>query len=880
MADFIHQAIYGADKDGYHELITSVDLSEGERNDFRFAYGQFLEDSTQQRTMYWAHSLNVKDRYVFANCVTNRGGDALDPQMRAKRLMHVYFLPVHYAKEKLISPFEFFQNIQFESQLRDFSDVAHAKIETLPSIERPFPNHAVPQEFFGEVFYYLSRKRTIVVTPFSEWQRSRTDFAITVMSCIYYALSEVGVSIDIDPFDISFSTVDPKSLTDPYQATNMPRIVFASGEAFYRLRSNYASNFYFVECGKPNNDVLADINSYLLSQHAIARQALTEVEINAAREQIEHERLLAKRAKEKEETEKKITRFVTSLPFKKSDELISLYDGADEERRVALYRELASRAQAESKAQAISRQDYNRFNWLFGPAFLLPFPNVMGIETNFVEDMLKQFLSDGINLTDVNLNRWLSKKLTDEATNQYRHRTISWLVSQQKDSIHRCIIASMTDGKAKYPKNLFEKMKVLFWLLDFKIDSEGILDVEDKSLYEEIMRFLSEYIISKSWYSTWKKKIEKKRSIFQVRQILRGAEAFHEQTKTVPPVTKGREQPVQPKNKSWRKYALIGLAFLLVLVLSSYGIGFTGGKKHGEYGEGRIDGYNQGKAEGYEQGYSDAVAEAEKQIAEWQGRYEDYSRHIEEINADEANASVASQPNSEKPPRTIQFTIRYDAHTNGGQGSISDQKLSSREPVDLSIQAKKAGWEFVGWNMDKSAKVSMKSLEVQDSDITLYAIYKKVITVTFIDGNHSEKKTDELYNNESSIKIKTPKTSNKTDWTGEGWVIGTEDVGKYAVDANSDYEATADVTLYRQYKRDCTAVFMQPWKQEQTITVYWRANNPEQYSGSIKMPIGREGDPNFYWIPSDNPSIQLQPNDSYPLRGDVTFTGSKALDDV
>ena len=80
------------------------------------------------------------------------------------------------------------------------------------------------------------------------------------------------------------------------------------------------------------------------------------------------------------------------------------------------------------------------------------------------------------------------------------------------------------------------------------------------------------------------------------------------------------------------------------------------------------------------------------------------------------------------------YTVTYDYKTNGGTSSTkTTDKVNYGETIDLSPTATKEGWTFVGWNTNKDATTKLSSLTMGNSNVTLYAIYRKEAkTVTII----------------------------------------------------------------------------------------------------------------------------------------------------
>lgn len=87
-------------------------------------------------------------------------------------------------------------------------------------------------------------------------------------------------------------------------------------------------------------------------------------------------------------------------------------------------------------------------------------------------------------------------------------------------------------------------------------------------------------------------------------------------------------------------------------------------------------------------------------------------------------------------------TVTYNYSYNGGSSATkTNASVEEGASIDLTPTATKSGWTFVGWNTDPSATSKMTSLKMGTSNVTLYAIYKKTITGTFIDYSGTTKKT-------------------------------------------------------------------------------------------------------------------------------------------
>lgn len=147
--------------------------------------------------------------------------------------------------------------------------------------------------------------------------------------------------------------------------------------------------------------------------------------------------------------------------------------------------------------------------------------------------------------------------------------------------------------------------------------------------------------------------------------------------------------------------------------------------------------------------------------------------------------------------------VSYDYATNGGtsMSTLVDkagQPLEDGtsvpylygESIDLTPTATKDGYEFIGWNTDKDAKVGLTQLEAGITNIVLYAIYKKTNTLTFktYDTEKDYSVPVEFYNKEQVTTITL----------GE-YVVETPEEYKFAGYQFNDncYEegASVDITL-------------------------------------------------------------------------------------
>jgi len=163
-------------------------------------------------------------------------------------------------------------------------------------------------------------------------------------------------------------------------------------------------------------------------------------------------------------------------------------------------------------------------------------------------------------------------------------------------------------------------------------------------------------------------------------------------------------------------------------------------------------------------------------------------------------------------------TVTYDRTENGGAGPNTTADVRETREIDLTPTASKAGgWTHVGWNTDKDATVALAPpLYMADEDVTLYAIYSKELTATFIDYinfigqqmrmTRTVKAT--IYNKETSATITAPAQYPMSPWVNRGWGTATgpnapvlipPTGGPVVISANITYFGLYEKTLTLSY---------------------------------------------------------------------------------
>ncbi len=167
------------------------------------------------------------------------------------------------------------------------------------------------------------------------------------------------------------------------------------------------------------------------------------------------------------------------------------------------------------------------------------------------------------------------------------------------------------------------------------------------------------------------------------------------------------------------------------------------------------------------------------------------------------------------PPSTATHQVTYNYQQNGGTGLTGGEQETEQVAeggnIDVSTkQAERAGYTFVGWTNDPVGTTPLPNLQMEDQDVTLYAIFKKDLTVTYkyYDNNgqmKTETETASLYNNDVDVQI-TLKTlsedyiENGNTWTKVGWTTDTAVTGS-TLQESSTQQISSDTTYNMIYSR-------------------------------------------------------------------------------
>lgn len=203
----------------------------------------------------------------------------------------------------------------------------------------------------------------------------------------------------------------------------------------------------------------------------------------------------------------------------------------------------------------------------------------------------------------------------------------------------------------------------------------------------------------------------------------------------------------------------------------------------------------------------------------------------QEIFGKKISKTVTVGPDSR--PELKAHTVTYDYSTNGGTSATkTSASVVEDARIDLTPTASMDGWDFEGWNTDKTAEDGLKSLRMGNEDVTLFAIYGKWIdkeaTFYYVKEGECQEDLDpyfaseKLYNNQSN-HVKTdcwfPQEllSDETDesvgidgYTAYGWgesAVSVDEEHIHKEDREELYLDEVQDAYYGVYQKEITVSY-------------------------------------------------------------------------
>ncbi len=154
-------------------------------------------------------------------------------------------------------------------------------------------------------------------------------------------------------------------------------------------------------------------------------------------------------------------------------------------------------------------------------------------------------------------------------------------------------------------------------------------------------------------------------------------------------------------------------------------------------------------------------------------------------------------------------TVTYMVDTNVSYTEEVDSDASCLSPKTFTPS--KAGWSFVGWREDRTASASVLGSKVMaDSPVTLYAVFRAGVTVTYYNNSTSASSTSgyRYYNNGSVVNPSFQLTqTSSSGWTARGWSTSNQGNAGITYANGAAFTRDSNVTLYGLYQQSITVTY-------------------------------------------------------------------------
>lgn len=150
---------------------------------------------------------------------------------------------------------------------------------------------------------------------------------------------------------------------------------------------------------------------------------------------------------------------------------------------------------------------------------------------------------------------------------------------------------------------------------------------------------------------------------------------------------------------------------------------------------------------------------------------------------------------------------------------VVDNGVSYTEEVDSgasclspkSFTPAKSGWTFVGWRSNATATSDVyTNLVMGDAPITLYAVFRQMVTVTYYNNSTTASSTLKYryYNNGNVANPSFTLTqASRSGWTARGWSTSTAGNGSISYNNGATFTKDSNITLYGMYYQTITVTY-------------------------------------------------------------------------
>lgn len=149
----------------------------------------------------------------------------------------------------------------------------------------------------------------------------------------------------------------------------------------------------------------------------------------------------------------------------------------------------------------------------------------------------------------------------------------------------------------------------------------------------------------------------------------------------------------------------------------------------------------------------------------------------------------------------VDIGISYTEEADSGTSCLSPKTFTPQ----------KTGWSFVGWREDRTAGAGvLESKVMADSPVTLYAVFRAGVTVTYYNNSTSASSTSgyRYYNNGSVVNPSFQLTqASSGGWTARGWSTSNQGNAGITYANGAAFTRDSNVTLYGLYQQSITVTY-------------------------------------------------------------------------
>ena len=151
--------------------------------------------------------------------------------------------------------------------------------------------------------------------------------------------------------------------------------------------------------------------------------------------------------------------------------------------------------------------------------------------------------------------------------------------------------------------------------------------------------------------------------------------------------------------------------------------------------------------------------------------------------------------------------ITYYVDSNTSYSESIEKGASILDPATFTPN--KSGYTFLGWRRDNVATSEVEGILKASEDTTLYAVFKKDVTLTYYDDTTAKVNNGTIYynnGNKSSVSF-IMNQSICNGWSSRGWSTSNAGDASIAYSDGANINLTDNLTIYGLYQQTITVTY-------------------------------------------------------------------------